>query len=237
MASKNSFTVVDFGALVLISCLFVICFSAAAPVQVRFDTLRQENNTKVRGIMQSMFQYSANNNNRYPGLRSTTDLVDASTEFRLQVLLEKNYFKGDLLVSPIENLKPWSKGKLNRRQYSYALLQIDDAKADLGRRKEWGSTANSYAPVVSDRNTGVIGQFESVWSALTGEHRWIGSVVYNDGHVVFEKDPTLVKTNFAAVKNRDDNLFGAAGPDDACMTFSRGDVSMPMRGPKVEDVP
>ena len=47
---------------------------------------------------------------------------------------------------------------------------------------------------------------------------WRGAVGWNDNHVTFEPDFT-VETTYGEVHNKDDNLFAAAGNDDAAMEY------------------
>jgi hypothetical protein len=90
------------------------------------------------------------------------------------------------------------------------MLQIPE---DGQRRAEWHATTNPDAPVLSDRNIGTDGEYQTIHGGGLG-------VAWNDNHVTFEKQPQLKQTVYGDVTNTDDNIFVASGNDDAYMIHS-----------------
>ena len=124
-------------------------------------------------------------------------------------------------------------------QYSHALVQIDDPIADADRRKEChyigdAYSANSSAAIASDRNTGRDGTYRSVYAEVTGKPGWQAQIVWNDNHVSRETSHILPRTRYGENKtvNTSDNLFAAAGPNDAMMTYAKGEFPAPYRDPR-----
>ncbi len=180
----------------------------------RSTALRMKSNSRARGIHQACIQYAQGNNDQYPGLGNDND---PTVEGRFQLLLDRNFFTGEYLISPAEDkslVVPG--GKLTTANYSYALLEI---ATKGGRQTEWAQTLNSEAPVISDRNTG-----RGPGAAARSVHsdtEWRGSVAYNDNHTLFETSSVLLRsTKFGAARNTNDDLFSAAGPNDAYMIYS-----------------
>ena len=182
----------------------------------RHTARQMQNNTQVRGIHQAMVMYAQSNKSYYPGIGLQGEVVDPSAAGRLQLLLEGNYFTGEYLISPSDTgMTPWTSGQLLPTEYSYAILDIAEPG---GRRDEWRDTLNTEAVTVSDRNTGVSGNpadYMSVHTDTPGD--WRGSVGWNDNHVVFETDAILSTKYGDYDPNPNDNLFEAAGANDAMM--------------------
>jgi len=189
---------------------------------------RMENATRLRGIHQGVFQYAQSNDRKYPGLGDDAGApfmghTDSdSTTSRLARLMDDDYFTGDFLVSPLENLTvATTASALHADNYSYALLQIShaDPDADAGRETEWADTARSTAIIASDRLIGTLKNPASVHS----EDAWEGSVVWNDGHTSYERSIKVPETQYGdgpLLKN--DHLFVAEGESDAMMVHGDG---------------
>lgn len=191
-------------------------------------TARQmQNNTQVRSIHQAAVIYSQNNNGFFPGLTAQGEILEdgpmttgdsgngATPAARMWIMLDGNYFTSDYAISPSETLTPWAGGHVLPSEFSYALLDISEPG---GRRDEWRDTLNTEAAVISDRNTGVSGDpadYMSIHTDTPGD--WRGSVVWNDNHVVFETDAILYTKYADYAPNPNDNLFEAAGANDAMM--------------------
>ncbi|MAE64432.1 MAG: hypothetical protein CMJ18_09195 [Phycisphaeraceae bacterium] len=160
-----------------------------------------DNSTRTRGIQQSMFQWSQNHSQRFPGL-GEREILTATGRF--QVLLDGNFVSPEFLISPVEiEEKTPSRTGLTTDNISYSLLDISPGAK--GRRAEWAATANSEATVVFDRNTGK-GPGRSARS-IHSSSDWRGSVTYNDGHTNFETTNVLERTRYGSQTNVDDDLF------------------------------
>lgn len=200
-----------------------------------------QSSSQLKGIHQSMFTYAQGNRSYFPGFNAQGELIDASPEYRFQVMLEGDYFQGRYMISPAETAATvWATGPVTYENYSYAMLRIGDANDDRFRRQEWRDTANSLAVVMSDRNTGFSGQYQSVWTNEPGV--WRGSVAWNDNHVTQETSPVMENTQYGESSGvTDDNLFEtgdgvyegggvAVVGDGAMMTFSQSEFVLPSRG-------
>lgn len=191
-----------------------------------------QNNTQLRGIHQSMVMYAQGNGGYFPGLNADGTDGDLSVENRFEILLKNNYFTGEYAISPMEHRTAWTTGPVITAHYSYAMLQVPPSGQ---RRVEWSETLNNQAIAASDRNTGAPGAPTSVYSGTAVPnnrfgctHRrypntWVGSVVYNDNHVVFgqtHEPDTVYGTGKAAVLNKLDHLFDSTGDHDALLVHS-----------------
>jgi type II secretory pathway pseudopilin PulG len=222
--------------IVVIVTIFVIIMALLPMLgALRRNARSMQNGTQLRGIHQSIVIYSQGNNGWYPGFDRDGVLIDASTEYRFEVLLKNNHFSAPYMIDPKESATVWKNGPVTHDNYSYAMLCIEDAVADAGRRAEWRNTNNPNAAVISDRNIGVPPDYKSLF---TDTHHgdgigWIGNVAWNDNHASFEPSHVLESTKYGdAAANTSDNLFEAAGPNDAMMTFSqRGEIIVGRRPP------
>jgi len=225
------------------AAVLLIALVLPAVGQSRRSSRLMQNSAQIKGIHQSMVMYSQGNRDWYPGLNSKGELIDGSTEYRFQIMLEGDYFMGEYITSPAELLVAWEDGPVTRDHYSYAMLRIADAEKDRHRREEWKDTANSQAVVLSDRNTSFGGVYRSVWtdSFDPGEGTdWRGSVGWNDNHVSQETTCLMENTQYGeAPMLENDHLFETGNVRDpagllaeangAMMTFSEGEVIMPAR--------
>ncbi|WP_432797582.1 hypothetical protein [Poriferisphaera sp. WC338] len=193
------------------------------------------NNIQLRGIVQSLVLWGQGNKGYYPGFDSEGDVVAASVEERLQILLEGNYFTSEYVIAPVDTKAEWTTGALTTANYSYAMLDIDGPTGS-GRAQEWRETANINAVVLSDRNIGEnsTGNVKSIHTDTLGE--WFGSVAYNDSHVEYE-NTHILETGYGRKKSAavdgevefmsefvfdQDNLFteDTRTGDDAFMIYS-----------------
>jgi hypothetical protein len=207
--------------LVPVALLIAILLPALSAAR---STARQmQNSTQLRGIHQGAIFHAQGNNDYYPGLDRSGQLLDGTVEGRFLLLLQADYFSAEYLVSPSETKPYWTGGALDASMYSYSMLQI----ANPGeRRAEWSASNNSEAVVFSDRAVdqpgGGIG---SVHTSIDGP--WKGSVVWNNNHVSFDRDYNLW-TQYGNAPAGNDNIFDPAGDDDAYMIHS--DVTMKVKG-------
>lgn len=242
MARTRAFTLVELAAISLILAFAVALFMPAMGTHCH-SAPQMQNNTQVRGIHQALVMYAQGNNDHFPGLNPDGSDAHLAVEERFQILLDGNYFTGDYLVSPAEVKTAWTTGQVTSANYSYAMLQISAAD---GRRAEWSQTLNTQAVALSDRLVGTAAAPLSIFarsvqnvprrvtnlrslscwwdgcyshSGYSGPG-WRGSVAYNDNHVVFENTHILETRYGGGPLNRADDLFRAAGGDDALMVHS-----------------
>jgi len=188
----------------------------------RRSPLSMQNSTQVRAIHSGLVLYAQDNNAYYPGFNSQGALGQSvnggsalTVENRLRMLLEANYMGPEYIISPYETKDAFDgKGMLTKHNYSFALLALNGSGERL---KEWRETANSESVIVSDRAISTKYGLRSVHQRESGEEGfWRGSVAWNDNHVTFELTEVL-RTKYGETVNEFDNLFGAAGNDDAAM--------------------
>ncbi|MEX0776334.1 MAG: type II secretion system protein [Phycisphaeraceae bacterium] len=218
MHRQRGFTFTEM--LALTACLAVIIAIALAMLpRQRRVTRNISSKPQITGIVQGCILYAQGNGEHYPGLDLDGKITDASVEGRMKILLDGNYFTPEYAVSPSEQdpaIQKWlGSGPFTANHHSYAILQISTTGA---RRTEWAATVNKLAAVASDRNTGSDASAGARSIHHTG--KWIGHVVYNDMHFEFNKRHVLRKTQYGSVINQNDNLFDAAGADDAYMIHS-----------------
>ena len=152
--------------------------------------------------------------------------ADAATgidpENRLDLLLEDDYFTGELMIAPVDVKDTWTTGSVDTTNFSYGMLQIGSG---ANRRAEWRDTVNTEAVILSDRAEGTAStNIKSYWtSPAAGTADWRGSVGWNDNHVTFENDHILSITKYGSHINSNDDLFAAnptATEPDATMTYA-----------------
>ncbi len=242
---RSGFTLIEFLTVLAIA---VVLLSLLAPPETRAGQFaearrtarRMQNSTQVRGIHQGLATFANGNNEWYPGIKSNGQVSDATVAGRLKILLDNSFFIPDYLAAPPEtDMKPWTGGPFDESHYSYALPEISTKG---GRQSEWKATENSQAPAVTDRNTGDIarGEYGSIHTDKPGNSpmNWEGSIAWNDNHVTYETSANpnvhmtsarMSSTGFTTATP--DDLFVAAGPDDALMIFSDTGKVVPSRAP------
>jgi len=174
-----------------------------------------------------MMTYAAGNKDYYPGLNSKGEVLDISVEHRYWELLDNNAFTGEYIISPAETKNIWTTGQITSDNYSYSMLELDGdigKKPDAGRGEEWRLGINTQAVIMSDRNSGTDAH-SGVQSIYPGSSSslgsWFGAIGRNDGSVAYESTH-LVDTQYGKTGpvHIDDNLFEAAGADDAYMIYT-----------------
>lgn len=196
---------------------------------------RMQNATQVRSVHQGMVMAGQRNKYFYPGLDSRGDILsngpltgnsgDGDTvEARYWILLDGAYITSDYTISPseIDAIVPWTSGQVSASNYSYAMLSIQgqagSAPTAGPRASEWKETANGYAVVISDRNTG--SSTQSPESIHTDGDPWKGTVLWNDNHTGFEQTHLLETRYGRGSIDMNDNIFDASGDDDALLIHS-----------------
>jgi type II secretory pathway pseudopilin PulG len=200
--------------VLVVLTILILIVAVVLPLlgSLRREARSQQSNSQVRGIHQAMVMHAQHNGGFFPGLDESGEIVGASVEARFQVLLDGNYFTGDFAISPQDSGKtPWRAGEVvTVRNYSFAMLQIADGG---GRLAEWRESFNAEAPMMSDRKLGTPADPHSLHTQ-PGKG-WRGHVVFNDNHVLFASSHILDTRFGDGPVNRRDNLFEAAGTDDA----------------------
>jgi prepilin-type N-terminal cleavage/methylation domain-containing protein len=231
MQKYRAFTIIELlVAISIIAVLVGLLFPAIGAV--KRHAKQTENGTRVRGITQSMIQYSESHKKFFPGFVSAFSFTPngatttgnsgqgQTVEARFWLLLDGSYTDGAAVISPQESKDTWTSGQVRTDNYSYAMLKIASQlgdptvgqnTSDRFRREEWLNEQNALAPVVSDRLTAgpATVQAASDLTAYESFHdgsspgNWIGSIGYGDLHVQFAKTP-LIETRIAGYANSAD---------------------------------
>ncbi|WP_432797462.1 prepilin-type N-terminal cleavage/methylation domain-containing protein [Poriferisphaera sp. WC338] len=240
---RKAFTLIELLVVISIIALLIGILLPALGA-ARRSARQMQSNTQVRGIIQGMVVYAQSNKTYYPGLSSKGDILHANdidgrgfhagtrqsggdVGSRMVLMLDGNYFTGEYCISPVETKTEWTTTQfdITNENYSYAMLQIGHGEGEITSTwiawddvvDEWRETANTTAPVVSDRNTGVDGAIAAESGHISSVHtdldsgEWRGSVGYNDSHVEFENTPEL-RTKYGKGRTNDaDNIFELEG--------------------------
>ena len=235
MRRQGGFTMVELLVVIaIIAVLIGLLFPTIAAVQN--NAKKQENNTLVRGVIQSLIQASESRRGFFPGLESATTFTGVDWDndntdeaygsdpaARYWILLDGNYTVADSLISPRDEKSPWTKDAVTTDNYSFAMLQLASSTGsstassanDRYRRAEWFNNQNPLAPIVSDRLiAGTQGDTDTYVSFHKGSTagKWKGSVGHGDLSVAFESTPVLT-TRIAEYNNTDDDdIFDDAAP-------------------------
>jgi hypothetical protein len=191
--------------------------------------------SQVRGIHQGMVIYAESNNHYLPGLNAEgVGLPDGprtgfsgpgtSPAARMWIMLNGNYFTGDLCINPVDSTKVrWTSGAVRREHFSFAMLEIGGPGA---RRESWRDAANPQAVLVGDRalsaGADVSGgavpadTIRSVWTTKNG--KWKGELVWADNHAGFTDTP-VQPTRYGDAPFDADYLFEPLGTDDAFLIY------------------
>ncbi|MDX1682014.1 MAG: hypothetical protein R3336_02735, partial [Phycisphaeraceae bacterium] len=139
---------------------------------------------------------------------------------RLAILLDKDFFGSEYVISPLESGSklryedPTTSGSthdIGTANYSYALLKIDDQD---NRGDEWQNSINGQSIVISDRgisNGSNAGreQLKTIHTnPVPSKTDWRGSVVYNDNRTVWLTSSVANNTQYdQGTRVTDDFLF------------------------------
>jgi hypothetical protein len=149
------------------------------------------------------------------------------------LLLLQSFFTGEYAVSPAEAKTIWTQGTVTTAHYSLAMLDLPQLPAApqgstqtaslTGRWREWSSTTNTAAPVLSDRSMVQDPTLKtaSLWLTSTNPSDWRGQVGWNDNHVSMESGRVLKITRYGTMINNNDDLFTATSDADAMMSYGK----------------
>ena len=238
LTRKKGFTLIELLVVISIIALLIAILLPALGA-ARRTARRMQNSTQVRGIHQALVTHSNSNKNYFAGLLSSGKEApnDASNtglagtgfevEARYWVLLDGNFFTPEYAISPSETdstVQAWNPptatltatNTVQSTNYSYAMPEISTSNTQ--RKTEWSGTLNSQAPAVTDRALTNATDPDSIHTE-SGSKDWKGSVAWNDNHVGFEnaEDSFTTKLGSGALNDENDDLFVAAGTDDALM--------------------
>ncbi|QQE12762.1 hypothetical protein JD969_04680 [Planctomycetota bacterium] len=226
---RHGFTLIDL-AVVLVLLIVLLCIAIPMLREETRSARAVQSYTMMRGIHQSLIMYGQSNKGWYPGMNRKGVAVKPRVEDRFYMLLDGGFFAADYAISPVEVKTIWTTGEVSSENYSYAMADIDVSKG-AGRANEWREMMNRMAPAISDRNTGNEEEGAKSLHGKDGEFGW--EVAWNDNHVTMEKEHVL-KTKFMKSRRYDergmlvleyydeneaDDLFVAAGEDDAWMIY------------------
>jgi type II secretory pathway pseudopilin PulG len=183
----------------------------------RHTARRIDNELRLRELYKACLTY-ADANQCFPGFTKEGAETDLTVEGRYQALFVAKVIDPARAISQLEPaaLTPWAAGqKVTPKMYSYAMLQIPK---EGERRKAWSPDPAGGAVILADRNTGTPAQPASLHWARS----WRGSVCYADGIGAIARYVTspVLKTEYGFTINEEDNLFEAAGNDDAYLVHS-----------------
>jgi type II secretory pathway pseudopilin PulG len=188
-----------------------------------------KNTSQLRGQHQGMVIYANSNNFYLPGLDASgkpeTNTFGGGTPIiggtdpsnREWIMLNGNYFTGDLAINPVDASKVrWTSGEVRKSHFSYGMLSIADSATEAGRVAEWKDNANTQAVIMGDRalsggaDLGVgaevaTANIRSVWTTTNGD--WKGCLVWGDNHAGFEQKNEFFQTRYLANTTTADTLF------------------------------
>lgn len=177
----------------------------------------------LRGIVHAFTLYAPANGGWYPGLTrtgeedknpltgdniiGTTSASGFDPTYRMTLLLRHNYITPQYAISPFEGTGVKTPANettpVTTANFSWAMLRIDQQNSN--RRKEWRTTLNANAAVMSDRN--IAPGTGSGARSILAEASWIGAVAFNDGHVVSGTTSVMASTEYAGTKVDQDDIF------------------------------
>lgn len=245
------------GFAILASLVFGFIFVAEVYAQ-HFAGGPSGHSSQLRGIHQGLVTFANSNKEHFPGLDSKGNILFDSEEetglsgagdtvaARYWIMIDGYFFTPEYAIAPSDDDARVAELEYERGEptppvvcnatvmnYSYAMLSIEGepgkAPESVDRAAEWQQSFNQEAIVLADRNTGVnaTDRVDSYHSE-DGARQWSGSVLWNDGHVTFEKTHILETRYGSGPVHMDadgeptDNLFLPQSDDDAYL-IHRGD--------------
>ena len=200
--------------------IFVTCLATSIVIlgHARRSARGMKSTIQLRGVVQSLFRYSSDNNEYGPGLDDKGQPVDLTVEGRFKILLDSNQFSPEYIISPAETKTAWTTGPYTTDNYSFTMLDISE---DNDRRSEWRTSGNFGAILLSDRNSGTSASTSDIMSIHTNSPgSWSGQLARGDGSASFNV-VYLYSTQYGQSPGYDhDHIFEEASGDDAAMIYS-----------------
>ena len=243
-------------ALALCAVLSAVVLSSVLLVPRDQGHGRMRQAVHLRGTHMGLVTFANSNKEHMPGLDSMGHILADSEETgfsgdgdtvqaRYWILFDGDFIYPDYAIAPRDTdplVTEYDPGfgdiadpvrwDASVSHYSFAMLSIDgepgSAPEAETRAEEWTHSYNNQAVVMSDRNlsTNATTGVQTNYADKPGE--FLGSVLWNDGHVSFEKTHIL-ETRYGsgpvyvdADGEPTDNLFLPQGDDDAYL-IHRGD--------------
>lgn len=243
-------------ALALCAVLSAVVLSSVLLVPRGHDVSKMQQATYLRGTHMGLVTYANSNKEHMPGLDSMGHILadsertgfsgDGDTvQARYWILFDGDFIVPEYAIAPRDTdplVTEYDPGfgeiaapvrwDATVSHYSFAMLSIDgepgSAPEAETRAEEWTSWIGAQAVVMSDRNLGTNATtgVQTNYADKAGE--FLGSVLWNDNHVSFEKTHIL-ETRYGsgpvyidADGEPTDNLFLPQGDDDAYL-IHRGD--------------
>lgn len=218
--NDRGLTLVEFIVVVVVIAIVLFVLLDLTPHRHhRQSALRAVDMSNLRQVAIELVAYGADNGGYPPGLNPLGEIDDASVENRYRLMIESDYLHADSLISRYEDDMKimWTTGALTNDHYSYAMLQLAEGGMRL---TSWHEDAGAEAAWASGRNTGTDAAAGINSLQADEQGTWRGPVAWADGHVTREDDQ-FVDTRYQSdgPVNMDDNLFEAAGDDDAYMIY------------------
>lgn len=248
--------VLGIAALVICVVLSAVVLSGVLFVPRDQGVSKLQQAVQLRGIHMGLVVYANSNKEHMPGLDSMGHILadsegtgfsgDGDTvQARYWILFDGDFIVPEYAIAPRDTdplVTEYDPGfgeiaapvrwDATVSHYSFAMLSIDGEpgnapEADT-RAEEWTQSLNAQAVVMSDRNLGTNATtaVQSNYASKAGE--FLGSVLWNDNHVSFEKTHIL-ETRYGsgpvyidADGEPTDNIFLPQGDDDAYL-IHRGD--------------
>ncbi len=207
------------GVIVLVLSLLLPALSALRRTSMGFQT-----GSMLASHLHALFLFSEGNNGYLPGLdKKGNRLEDYTIEKRYQLLLENNYFTGQMLIHPDDKGKTiWESGMVTFENYSFSMLNLSDVNSP--RIQAWNNAYDKNAVLMSDRAISYPGS-KNIGS-LMNQKRWQGVVGFSDMRVEFGHSCDIPDTQYGDQIFQSDNLFDTVG---ASMVYSGNDVIIDKR--------
>jgi prepilin-type N-terminal cleavage/methylation domain-containing protein len=237
---SKAFTLIELLVVISIIALLIGILLPALGA-ARRNANMMKNTTQTRSIAQGCATHASQNRDRLPGYNKK-GVVDASkieysnndgdyVDARFAILAEASVVDPAIMLSPggsrTTALQLSSGQIISEDNYSYALLEVDDASSGP-RVKVWTSgDVASTNPILGDRLTGgssgTTSGYKSNWS--TSSQEWVGSVAFGDTHAEFLDDVLVPDTRYSNATCSDsnsDDLFS----DEAGSTCGGGNNAL-----------
>lgn len=203
---------VGVGGVLLIAVLGWVALGPARPPVGHQVAIQYQ----LRTIHQAALLHGLENNNYLAGLNADGSLLTNDPAERYELLIDSDYLTADLLISPAD-ARPDA-------AYSYALLDLGSPGA---RRDAWTTDAAPDAPILAE-SPAALGLPAASPTPVSGggaSGGWSGWVLWHSAYLTADTaarstelaDSPRLRTRYADTGpfNEDDDLFAAAGPDDA----------------------